>query len=119
MRLYHYTCDHAYGLIRDDGFLRPNRQNILNAALLWATDLDVPDRYALGLTSETLNCDRMRHRIEVTEFAPVFERWGLWAHRRAISRAIRDGLELAPGARPAHWWVTENVIPVALSEVSA
>jgi hypothetical protein len=66
MRLYHYCCSHSLEGIRKDGFLRPWRQVALgDVPLVWLTDLEVPDRKALGLTSDLLDCDRLEHRVVV------------------------------------------------------
>lgn len=71
--LYHYTCGHAVPLIRAAGHLirtteqpwfRPESLRRIPAGgrwlpgVLWFTDLDVPHRYGLGLTMDTLRCDR-------------------------------------------------------------
>lgn len=106
MRLYHYTCSHAAPLIVTDGFLRTHPQpQLVGESLIWLTDMEWPDRLALGLTSHTLRCDRTEWRVTVDTDA---QRWAKYA--RSLARILRHGLEWAPGARPMHWWVaTENV----------
>ncbi|MGH9252915.1 MAG: hypothetical protein ACRD0W_25905 [Acidimicrobiales bacterium] len=100
MTLYHYTCDHGAARIGDSGILQPH------LGLVWLTDLDVPMREALGLTSHILNCDRIVHRYRVTDTASC-QRWLTYLGRR-----WQLDLELADGARPAHWWVSEQPVPV-------
>ncbi len=108
MKLYHYTCSHAAPLIARDRWLKTNPQIVLGGVwLVWMTDLDQPDRSALGLTSHTLKCDRTEHRAAVVTEA---ERWSRYA--RTLPLQQRRALELAPGARPMHWWVSETPVPI-------
>lgn len=103
MRLYHYTCSCCAEKIRADGRLRPWRQVALdNVELVWLTDLDTPDRNALGLTSKTLKCDRTEYRVTVDSL--MTQRWVSYA--RWVPLELRRGLELAPGALPMHWWIS-------------
>jgi len=102
--LYHYTCDHGMtGIQQSDMWLKPNPAALWR--LVWLTDLDVPDRDALGLTSHLLDCDRTRHRLRIKKDTAI-SWWPHWCRAEGITRAQRDGLELAPGARPRHWYVT-------------
>jgi hypothetical protein len=110
-RLWHYTCDHGATGIRRDGFIRPNPNPFLGAALAWFTDLNPPDREALGLTSTMLHCDRLAHSFEVDSEAvqPWIEA------RRDLLRTAKKfvlTLESAPGAMPAHWYVSTVPVPV-------
>lgn len=108
MRLYHYTCADAAPLIFSSGYVRPNNQPQLGGiALAWFTDLDWPDRDALGLTSYSLRCDRTEYRCTVD--ADV-TRWVRFA--RTLPATLRRGLELAEGALPMHWWVAAASVPV-------
>jgi len=108
VRLYHYACSHSAAGIRADGFLRPHAQVLLgDVKLVWLTDMEVPDADALGLTSWTLRCDRTEHRFEVDYDA---QRWVSYA--RGLTPEQRWALEIAPGARPMHWWVSTESVPI-------
>lgn len=102
MRLYHYTCSHGAEGIRKDLCLKGNPHPLMPESygpLIWLTDLDSPDRQALGLTSRLLRCDRTTHRVTVdTELAL---HWPEFA--RTLSRRLRDLLE--QDAKPIHWYV--------------
>lgn len=121
--LYHYTCAHSVNSIRRDGKLKPNRHPLLGGLeLVWLTDLDVPDVYALGLTSHLLRCRRTEYRATVDAEATIAVRWTEYARalRRAGSREVLDGirsLETASGVLPMHWWV--SVWPVPVVELEA
>lgn len=111
MRLYHFTCSHGAEQIRAAGELRPHPQVQLgDMPLLWLTDLDEPTRYQIGLTSETLRCDRMEHRFVVDCEAL---RWSDYV--RTLPRELRHEarwLALAPGAMPMHWYVSFHPVPL-------
>lgn len=110
--LYHYTCDHGWSGIRDAGVVRPNAHPLLAHPLSWWTDLDAPLREALGLTSHILSCDRARYRVKVVlPEAPTIVWWPRWA-RGHVPPRIREYLESAPGAAPAHWYVANQPVPV-------
>jgi hypothetical protein len=106
--LYHYTCDHGYDQIsRSDWWLEANPLAVF--PLIWLTDLDQPDRDALGLTSHILDCDRTEHRLTVQNDGHVYH-WTQWCRLKAIPRHQRDAIELADGAQPMRWWVTPDPI---------
>lgn len=105
MKLYHYCCAHSAPKIQDDGVLKPNGF-LLRA--VWATDLERPDRDALGLTSNFIQCDRTEYRVVVD--GRHFTHW--FKARADVSPAIRDGLELAPGVTPGNWYVSFEDVPV-------
>lgn len=108
MRLYHYTCSHSQPQISKEGVLIPGKDGFL-----WLTDLDAPMRDALGLTSNTLICDRTEYRFEVETEKAVH-----WKDvRRVLPDWYRALLEEAPGAMPMHWWMATEEIPV-LSRVA-
>lgn len=112
MNLYHYTCDHAAPDIAASGQVRPLSDMTSHAVppwgyFAWFTDLDVPDRRGLGLTSNVLSCDRTARRFTVTDATEV-ERW---VNVRR-SHPWAEGLESAPGAMPAHWWLSTEPVPV-------
>ena len=106
MRLYHYTCGDSAPEIDATGQLRPNYSAV--PPVVWLTDLEVPDAAALGLTSRTLGCDRTRHRVEVEPAAALW--WPTYA--RSLPRELRAYLEDVPGVLPAHWWVSEEPVPI-------
>lgn len=107
--LWHYTCRHRAALIGASGVLAPHDQLVLGGvALVWLTDLDVPDVDALGLTSTMLSCDRTEARYRVTggETLP----WAEWAELSHVDRRTRS--ELTFGRRPRHWFVSTSPVPV-------
>ena len=114
MALWHYTCDHGRAGIGDRGYLVPGVMltdrvaNLPCSRYVWLTDLAVPIRDALGLTGLIVKCDRVAHRYRVWDETTV-RRWVDVA--RDVPRAIRENLESAPGARPAHWYVSEEPVP--------
>ena len=104
-RLYHFTCDHGAEGIRESGDIQIHRAPFPRApAVLWLTDLDVPNRDGLGLTSRILTCDRTAHRFEVKHPHGVFH-WNE-AKLKYFPREQIEALEAAPGAMPMHWWVS-------------
>lgn len=106
--LYHYTCiDHGYPGISRDRLIIPRLHPFLRTKLVWLTDLDIPDRHALGLTAGWIPCDRTAVRVDVETTRDVI-RWGAWAHHAQPSRALRNAFEA--DALPAHWWV--SALPV-------
>lgn len=110
MIVYHFTCaDHGVPGITRTRRLLPYRHPLLGVALVWLTDLPVPDRWGLGLTSSWISCDRTDARVDV-EWSPEIEQWGRWAHEHRTPSVLRDVLE--DGALPAHWWVSEQPLPV-------
>lgn len=107
MTLYHYTCRHFVDQIARDGYLRPNPVT----GLVWLTDLDVPDRRGLGLTSTTLDCDRLEACFQA-EDGPDLEALRWVDVRRDYEPALRSALEGSPGALPMHWWVSRSAVQV-------
>lgn len=114
MSFYHYTClDHGLPGIRETGQLQPHG---IAAALVWVTDLEVPVRDALGLTSHVLDCDRTEARVLVPAH-PAIEPWWRWRRAHPEHRAWARELEDSPGARPAHWFVSATPLPIDLQEL--
>lgn len=109
--LYHFTCRHSAGRIGRRGTLTPVRQPALAASgaprLVWLTDLDAPERVALGLTSTTLACDRMEVRYRVVDASTV-QSWQTFKVR--LDRTEVSALEL--GRRHRSWYV--SAAPVAV-----
>lgn len=108
MRLYHFTCEHGAERIVQEGLLRPNP--LLKPSVIWLTNLSDAPREWLGLTSIILECDRTQYRFSAEVEEP--ERYVDWAKRVRLSRRVRDAWELAPGALPMHWWISETPLPV-------
>lgn len=126
--LWHYTCDHSYAVIGSVGVLKTPRQLGVDvdglprelrwlADLVWLTDLDTPDVGGLGLTAETITCDRTAHRYRVMA-TPAY-RWVRWARRHLPPDVRRAFEEAEPRAMPAHWWVAEGGAAVLLEERAA
>lgn len=111
MILYHYTCVHSANCIRAEGELHGNEHPWMPDAgpIVWLTDMEVPHREGLGLTSRLLRCDRTAHRFVVdTDRA---EHWPVAARRPELAVA-RCSLEEAAGVMPMHWWVVLGGAPV-------
>lgn len=113
MTLWHYTCEHGALALGNTGTLFPAAGQLDQAPplpidalplllMVWATDMDPPHREALGLTSHTMDCDRMAYRYRVHR--RFFRHWG--RVRSSLPAPLVDSLELAPGALPAYWWVS-------------
>lgn len=99
MMLYHYTCRHsAYSISHDKFILRPGL-----TGLLWLTDLDVPDRRGLGLTSNFIECDRTEFRFAVAYPVDV-ERW--IDVRKVAPLLLVQALEADPHVMLTHWFLT-------------
>lgn len=115
MKLWHFTCRDAAPRIVACGYLRPHPQIQLDGTkLVWLTDLENPTRDQIGLSSITLNCDRMEHRFEVDTDAMT--PWLSWLRERPRDvRLAARRLALAEGALPAHWYVAVVNIPAVMS----
>ncbi len=109
-QIWHYTCDHSAALIRRSGIVVPHPQPLLGHALSWWSDLGPEHRYEVGLTSETLDCDRMAYRFAPIDMG-VLTWWPDAARTLGVSHATRD--ELEDDRLPAHWWV--SLLPVAVT----
>jgi hypothetical protein len=81
-------------------------------ALVWLTDLAVPDRAALGLESVTLTCDRTACRYVVKDTSTCVP-WLQWAARLPLR--LRSLLE-TEGRKPAHWYISEQAVLAELSQ---
>ena len=107
MTLLHYTCAHVRQRLGRRAMLRPQRQPHLgDRRLLWLTEQAVPDRLALGLTSQSLDCDRLQHRYLVDTLDA--EPWLAYAQRTGLPPDARARLEAVDGAQPSTWWVLET-----------
>lgn len=117
--MWHYTCDHGRAALGVRGWVvpahlwAPRTDPYPTGQWAWFTDLATPNRDALGLTMNLTKCDRTAYRYRVTDEAHVVP----WMHvRRHVPGALRDDLESAPGARPRHWWVSVEPVPVVLDQ---
>ena len=119
-RLFHYTCDHGALGIRRDGEIHPGAtlsssppdlgQRLPQTLFVWLTDLETPNRLALGLTSHTLKCDRTQHRFEVEVDDTILP----WVRLRRFLPMLHH-LERAPGALPMHWFLSPASLLVTSS----
>lgn len=108
MTLYHYTCNHGAKGIQRAGLVYPNHHPLLGFAIAWFTDLEAPDPDDVGLTSTTLDCDRLAHRFTVDPSA--CHRWlGSNEHARTPLPTQRD---LHWASKPEHWWVSIRPVPI-------
>lgn len=118
-RLYHFTCSHAIAGIRRVGALLPliewrdldrvrQREGYCPSglagapAVVWLTHEPRPNRDAVGLTSHSLDCDRMEWRCEVLRNGAV--RWTEFATRHGATPEFLANL-CEDDADPALWWV--------------
>lgn len=109
-RLWHYTCRHALEPLRAELLLRPNAHPLLPRPVAWLTDLETPDRTALGLTSGLLACDRLEVAVLVEAAdAAWWPDYRQHLRPRLPARAVRL---LEDGRRPASWWVAEAPLEV-------
>lgn len=120
--LFHFTCKHGNADIAETNTVLPGTQSRPNldlpwtSELAWFTDMEVPERNALGLTSNHIGCDRTLHRWHVLpDNRGAIVRWVDFARLLPIPRGLREQLESTPGARPMHWWVSPSPIAVVAS----
>jgi hypothetical protein len=126
--LWHFTCNHAAPLIRKQGLILPGalqgppspeamsqlnpyeRQAVQEIrSFAWFTDLQPPaPRGPLGLTRQTISCDRLAFCFEVE---PDYDDMRWWMYVRKEHPNLLD-LELDPDAMPMHWFVSEKPVPV-------
>jgi hypothetical protein len=110
MTLYHFTCSHGFRALGRRGILLPAAQLTPKrlppwGSLVWLTDMAVPMREALGLSMVWSACDRAAYRYRVTDPSNV-RPWYL------VAPWWREALERSPGARPMHWFVSADPVPV-------
>ncbi len=116
--LYHYTCDHGREGLGDTGHVRVNPESIWGYA--WFTDLEVPYREGLGLTSGILTCDRTAHRFRVT-CADDIRPW-VEVRREWLKQPLGWGVLLyleSCDAMPMHWWVSTTEVPVEYDPIES
>ena len=118
MRLYHYACSHSAAAIEREQKVKPMlswgaldyvlrqeglpESGLVNAPpIVWLTDMTAADDVmALGLTSDTISCDRTEYRYEVD--VPEIK-WDTFALLNGANRAWRNVLE--SHGKPEHWFV--------------
>ena len=108
MTLFHYTSWFGSQAIEADAerMLRPNP----TSGLLWATDLDFPNREALGIMDRSVSGDRGDIRYRVLG-AREFHHWPL-VRRSLPGRLV---LDLEPeGSLVMHWWVSVTAVPAVI-----
>ena len=115
--LYHFTCIHCAPSIAEGRRVLPasllTRRNDLPpwSSLAWFTDLDQPAARPLGLTHEAIDCDRTAHRFLVLDPRPI----RAWLDCPELCGTTWGKLlEAAPGAMPAHWYVSAEPVAVAI-----
>jgi hypothetical protein len=121
--LWHYTCDHGRQALGQSGTLLPislldkdARDKLpdylkMLAAVIWFTDLAVPQVEALGLTMNTISCDRTKYRYRAISTYSI----GRYTSARPSwvwNKQLCAELEGVPGAKPEHWWIAYGPIPV-------
>lgn len=124
--LWHYTCeDHGRAGLGAGGKLLSIRElwpdlvdrfpahAVEQADLIWLTDLDLPVRGALGLTSRSITCDRIAYRYEVV----AGETWPWMTMRHTVNPRLVADLEEAPGAMPVHWYVATEPVSVVYNPI--
>ena len=108
--LYHFTCAHRAPLIGGRGVLKPNPQPMLGGvALVWLTDLAVPDRDGLGLTSSLVRCDRTEFRYRALSHIGV-QAWMISSWRARLHSDLLADFELF--GQPLRWFVSAQPVPV-------
>jgi hypothetical protein len=103
MRFYHYTCRHSLAKMEPDLYGYVTLQPLSPGGILWVTDLDVPQRKGLGLTSTIIDCDRTEFRLELLDDTTVRR----WVDVRRDYPELHP-LELADGAMPMHWYISTS-----------
>lgn len=114
IKLHHYTCRHSLTKIARAETLAPMPQAFLAEPLIWLTSLEIPNRDALGLTSNLLNCDRTEIRIDVTVDWAV--PWNVYVNAIGTPKYIRKLLEEAPHD-PSTWWISTSPIPLTAEQL--
>lgn len=120
-RLYHFCCGHSATAIDRSLTLAPGLdwftldRRLARAgepisglssapAVLWLTDMEEPDRDALGLTSHMLDCDRTEFRYTVRTEGAI--RWESFV---SIYNPRSDWLDMLHyGRQPDRWFVATS-----------
>lgn len=110
--LFHYTCDHGQRGLRELGFTKPNLHPAIGVSLTWFTTADTPDEAQLGLTHDTLECDRTSFRYLVVDAEPEdkIEPW-LGSMTQARTSPFVQA-ELHRHGKLETWWIA--TVPVLI-----
>lgn len=105
---FHYTCHHmAEQIDAHGGWLEPIEQVLFDdRPLVWMTDTLFATAEELGLTSETLTCDRMEACYEVITDDAMG--WTAYKILNGLDQNLCNVLER--GRRPLRWHVAN--VPV-------
>lgn len=115
--LVHFTCGHFYTSILAVGALIPHRHPLFPTLrpVVWLTSELHPERHRVGLTSDTLACDRMDHRFLADETSTCLP----WPQvRDAMVLTLAPGFDpetlwaFEYGRAPDTWWVSAHPVPV-------
>lgn len=138
--LWHFCCGHSAAAICNDTadagravilrpplhtpdpcmvlYGRPMLARRPGARLLWLTDDPRPERMAVGLTSETIACDRMEFRFgPIDAFRSRAHWWPNFADENEADQEWRSDLERF--GNPAAWWVTLSPVVIPASHIAA
>lgn len=114
---WHRTCEHRFPRIEADGWvLRPQPHPVLsNLELVWLSSSATATRAMLGLSSNTLECDRMSHLLRVVpEDEGKIAWWGDVVRSDAMVPYLPGARRLMAvrGTRPGLWGVASEPIRV-------
>ena len=105
--LYHYTCSHGAAGIKQLGAVYPNWHPWLDVPLAWFTNSPTPDPIALGLTSDTLDCDRTQYRFRALEVGSLVP-WLGSTVQAAAPLQVQVGLQSL--GQPSLWWISRKLV---------
>lgn len=113
--LWHFTCDHGRKGIGEHGILQPHQHILLPSLLpvVWLTSNARPARDDVGLTSQTLSCDRLAHRYRVTDSRLTVAWSAIRARHAAIAPDVVADLERY--GEPSTWWLSFGPIRAELA----
>jgi hypothetical protein len=113
---WHWTCRHSAESIDTTLILQPHRQPLLaNVPMIWFTSVQSAGRNHLGLTSNTLECDRMDRMYRVIEEDEhLVVRWGDLKRAPQFTGYLAGArrLESVRGTRPGLWAVAVEPVRV-------
>lgn len=111
--LYHYTCCHSVpGILRAGMVLYPHEHPLLPelGPVVWLTDLEaLTNVRAVGLTSETIGCDRTEFRFAATATDIAGLSWWPRVRGRCRPRVVDD---LEAFGWPERWWIATEPVTV-------
>lgn len=116
MTWHHRTCEHRAPKIEAEGVLLPNPHPLLGRMpLIWLTLSPTASRAALGLSSHSLQCDRMAHLFRVAdEDASKVMPWQEFKTLNSMTEYVEfmRRLEATRGVRPLVWGVAFEPVRV-------